>query len=217
MQAMRGTSCSYALVVSVLFIMTLTGAWSTHAARAQTGAQGQQPQASPASADSLNADVHRLSDQGSRVEDELKRVSALAKQTDERVSRYVWWAKWIIGLGAPLATVLAFFGWQTIRGTIRRYVERNLDRHLTKALQDSLPTRLAEIQTRAESYLLRVAQVLALRAQNAYDEALAVYGWDGHVTSLRKETPTIRRAIIECLYSARNDRKPRRDPLCQHG
>jgi hypothetical protein len=117
-------------------------------------------------------------------------------------------------LGAILA-VAGFFGWQVIRDQIRRLVERNLDAQLRAALEEKLPERLAYVQTKAESYLLRFAQLQTLHGLSHFDEALKAYGWDGTVSSLRRESAPIRRLLVECLHSSREDRKTKRQHAWQ--
>lgn len=156
-----------------------------------------QDPAAPASADPI---VERLNDLDARV-------SRVGDDLEWYRSRALWFGT----IGGLVVAVVGFFGYQSIRDGIRRVVERNLEKEISTALEKSLPSVLSDTQAKAEDFLLRLAKLLALRAYGAYDEALMEYGWNGHVSSLRDETSILRRAIIECLYSAKKDRPKKRE------
>jgi len=142
---------------------------------------------------------------------EIDRVAAVVSRTRTDLESYRSRATEIAKLAGLLLSIAGFFGYRSIRNAVRSVVERNLESEVTTALQNSLPTILSDTQRRAEDFLLRLAKLLALRAYGAYDEALVEYGWDGHVSSLRNDTPTLRRAIIECLYSSKTHRAKKRE------
>lgn len=158
----------------------------------------------PASA----VDVERTSDS---VREQLDEVLRLSRETSAALSRYRGWALWGLGIGGPLFALLGFFGYAQLRDWFRGYVERRLSGAMSIAVKDALPGVLADTQARAEQYLLRLAKLLALRSNSAFDEALAEFGWDGRVSSLRGETTLTRRAVIECLYGAKKNRGSLRD------
>jgi len=137
------------------------------------------------------------------------RVDSLERNVAE-LNQYKSYIDWAIWLGGPLVTILGFFGYSSIKKGVRRFVDSNLQGHLDRALHDSLPTLLKETQQRAEDYLLRLAKLLALRSYGAFDDALREFGWNGQVASLRKETPTVRQAVIDCLHSAAKGREQNR-------
>ena len=148
------------------------------------------------------------------VEDLAKDVTAvsqLAEVTRSQLDGYVERVVWIGGLSTIGLTILGYFGWSSLRESIRRVVDRNLEAAVGSALEESLPSVLSETQKRAESHLLRLSKILALHSYGAYDEALAEFGWNGHVSDLRSETAPLRRTLIDCLYSSKKDRSPRRD------
>ena len=181
------------LVLVILFVGIFFLLLVGHSAPAQT------PPSSPSPRRASQADLQRINTELRMLERSADTTAAELKQLRSSLAR-------IGGLGAIVLALASFFGYQTVRGSIRRVVERNLQSAVAEALASRLPSILADTQRRAEDFLLKLAKLLALRAQGAYDEALSEYGWDGNVASLRNETPSIRRAIIECLYSARIDR-----------
>jgi tetratricopeptide (TPR) repeat protein len=138
---------------------------------------------------------------------DLDKVRKRTEAIEESIASVKSWIGWGISILTVLFAIASFFGWQVIRDRIVRLVERNLDVQLKSALQEKLPERLADVQAKAESYLLRFAQLQALHGLGHFDEALKAYGWDGNVSRLRNESPTIRRLLIECLQSSREDRK----------
>jgi len=167
--------------------------------------------AATAQAPSPTPTPSRAAGQLADLRSELKRVAEAADKANLDLERYRRFAAWGASIGTALLVVGSFFGYQALRDAVRRGVERNLERAVSKALASSLPDILADTQQRAEDFLLRLAKLLALRSHGSYDEALLEYGWDGNVASLRQETPILRRAIIECLYSARRNRREDRD------
>ena len=147
------------------------------------------------------------------AQDVRRQINDLAKQLQDTkglVERQHWWLTRGVGFLAVLFTILSFFGYSQLREWLRAYVERRLANAISSAVRESLPQVLADTQKRAEEYLLRLAKLLALRSHGAYDEALAEFGWDGKVASLRTETPITRQAIIECLYAAKKNRAANR-------
>jgi tetratricopeptide (TPR) repeat protein len=145
------------------------------------------------------------------LSDQVRHLSELIKKTNTTLESYRSRATWLGSVAGLALAVLSIFGWQTLKKAVRRVVERNLERALSAALEQSLPKVLADTQRRAEDFLLRLAKLLALRSYGAYDEALTEFGWNGRVSSLRGETPTLRRAMIECLHSAKKNRTTNRE------
>ncbi|MBI4915860.1 MAG: hypothetical protein HY825_08430 [Acidobacteria bacterium] len=121
--------------------------------------------------------------------------------------RLAFWSVTALGL---LLTFIGIFGYQTIKGWLRSVLAKRIDEIVGGAVHESLPRMLKEAQSRAESHVLKTAEILALRTYGAYDEALAEYRWDGSVARLRDKSPIERRAIIECLYSAKRSRADNR-------
>jgi tetratricopeptide (TPR) repeat protein len=145
--------------------------------------------------------------------DVRRQINDITKQLQDTkglVERQQWWLTRGAGFLAALLAILSFFGYSQLRDWVRGYVERRLTNAISSAVRESLPQVLADTQKRAEEYLLRLAKLLALRSHGAYDEALAEFGWDGRVASLRTETPITRQAIIECLYAAKKNRTANR-------
>lgn len=141
---------------------------------------------------------------------QVESLHGRTKQLEDELASYRSWVQWGLTIGGLVFAIASFFGWQAVRDFIRKLVERNLDAQLKSALEQKLPERLADVQAKAEGYLLRFARLQTLYGLRHFDEALRAYGWDGNVTSLRSESPPIRRLIIECLHSSRDDRKAKR-------
>lgn len=141
---------------------------------------------------------------------DLTQLSERTKKLEEELDLYRLWVQWGSGIIAFAFAVASFFGWQAIRDLIKRVVERNLDAQLNATLAQMLPAKLADAQSKAEKYLLRFAQLQTLHGIRHFDEALKAYGWDGSIANLRGESPSIRRLIIECLHSSKEDRKVNR-------
>lgn len=140
----------------------------------------------------------------------LAEANARISKIEQDISNFRWHLSWGLTLGSFGIAVLSFFGWESIKGKIKRFVDRNLNTQITSALHLQLPERLADVQARAEGYLLRFARLLTLHGLGHFDEALKAYGWDGNISSLRSESLPIRRLIIECLHSSREDRRAKR-------
>ena len=178
----------------------LLGAWSSEgeaasSAVSQSGAGTSRDQVLAAGAD-MPARLDGLSE-------DVKGVSS-------RLDSYVRLAVTASSVVMFLLAVAGVIGYQQLRNWATGYVEKNLSGAIDAAVKQSLPGILAEAQERAESHIFRVAQVLALRTNQAHDDALTEYGWDGKVAALRAESPTLRRALIDCLYSGRANRAQNR-------
>lgn len=141
---------------------------------------------------------------------QVDNLEGRTKQLEDELASYRSWVQWGLTIGTLVFALASFFGWQSFRDYIRELVERNLDAQLKSALEQKLPERLADVQAKAEGYLLRFARLLTLYGLGQFDEALRAYGWEGNVAGLRSESPPIRRLIIECLHSSRDDRKAKR-------
>lgn len=170
------------------------------------------PGAASPQARSLATTGYEISEQETpRVETQLDSISQAVTQNSRQIERYERWWRRFLFYTVPLLGLLSWIGYKSVKSRVQSYVNRNLEDLIDSAVQDSLPEILEETQRRAEDHLLRMAKLLALRQYEAYDEALEEFGWDGRVASLRDESPTLRRAIIECLYSARRNRDERRE------
>jgi len=148
--------------------------------------------------------------QPSAAASDLGKLTERTKKLEDELDLYKQWLQWGSAILAFVFAIASFFGWQAIRDLIRRVVERNLDAQLKTTLAQMLPDRLADAQAKAETYLLRFAKLQTLHGIRHFDEALKAYSWTGNVADLRNESPSIRRLIIECLHSCREDRKVNR-------
>lgn len=167
--------------------------------------------ASPAAATpSLQAAPPNTTSPAGPLTQQVTSLQGRTRQLEDELASYRNWIQWGLTIGGLIFAIASFFGWQSIRDYIRKLVERNLDAQLKSALEQKLPERLADVQAKAEGYLLRFARLQTLYGLGQFDEALRAYGWEGNVAGLRSESPPIRRLIIECLHSSRDDRKAKR-------
>jgi tetratricopeptide (TPR) repeat protein len=144
---------------------------------------------------------------------ELERIGNLQKSVDQihgEIQRFKRYVKILSIVGSVIIFVAGFFGFTYIKNATRRYVNNHIGRHLADAVKQQLPRMLEEARNHAESYLLRISTFLALRAWKEPDAALKEYAWDGNVASLRDQSPSVRRAIIECLYESKKEREAKR-------
>lgn len=137
----------------------------------------------------------------------LETSEKVKARLDKLESRAVWLGSIaVIGLA-----VLGVFGYQFMRNTVRDFAGRKLEAITRSAVSENLPALLESVQHTAETHLLKLAQLLALRSSKDFDEALTAYGWAGSVPELRQKSPLERRAVIECLHGAKRNRKENRE------
>ncbi len=141
-----------------------------------------------------------------RVDDLKGRIASVETKVADLTGVLAWGS----GAVALITGVLGFFGYSTIRDWAKNYVERNLDTNVKEILADQLPKRLLVAQERVETQILRTATLLALRSQESYETVLSQYGWTGDVSSLRRETPLVRRVMVESLLGSKKDRPENR-------
>lgn len=141
---------------------------------------------------------------------DLATLSARVGELEGRVNEYVGWAKTVGIVSAVIAFFVGLLGREKFASYVSNLVEAKLAQEVNSAVDRTLPDLLSSTQRRAEEFLLSLAKLLALKSSHAYDEALTEYGWTGQVAKLRDEPPSLRRAIIECLYSAKKNRDKNR-------
>ncbi len=122
---------------------------------------------------------------------------------------------WAGGFLALLSGLAGFIGYPVVKRWVAAKAESMLTSMVKAEVESRLPTVLQSAQQRAEEQILRLAKLLAMRANKAFDEALREVGWTGNVADLRNESPIFRRALIDCLYNATQNRKKTRDEALQ--
>jgi tetratricopeptide (TPR) repeat protein len=137
-------------------------------------------------------------------------VRALSERVDA-INARLETLKYASILGSALVTLAGILSYSTLRRWARKGVDRALNRLAQAEVEAQLPKVLESALTKAETQILRLAKLLALRANKAFDEALDEFGWTGRVVEIRKESPIFRRALIDCLYNARNNQKQNRE------
>jgi len=140
------------------------------------------------------------------IQEQQGRIEALSGLVAD-LKRTLYTVSILIAVSLALGRI---FGWGALRRWFGNAVEQRLQGELEKKIGDLLPARLEHLEQRVQSELLRVAQVLALHAQERHEEVLMAFGWDGKTASLRSALPGVRRAIIEALHNARKDRDANR-------
>lgn len=159
----------------------------------QPASQSAATQTSSSSSDADKAELRRLRESIDAIE--RRTVTGLAT---------------LAGGLLVLGLVLKFWGYPAFRVWILSQAEHEIRNAADTALREALPGVLETVQQKAEHEVLRLARLLALKSQGAFDDALRDSGWVESVTALRNEPLTIRRLIIECLRSTRTETKKNR-------
>lgn len=140
----------------------------------------------------------------------LTSIEVIKGRLDQIERRLDRWA--LAAAIVPVVLAFAgFFGYTTLRRWAKSGVESALNSLAKTEVDAQLPLVMNSALEKAEKQILRLAKLLALRANKSFDEALEEFGWSGRVTEIRAESPIFRRALIDCLYNAKTNQKKNRE------
>jgi tetratricopeptide (TPR) repeat protein len=122
---------------------------------------------------------------------------------------------WLFGIQTFVFGVAGFIGLTATRRWVAGRVESKLSSMMKAEVANRLPQALQSVQRMAEEQILRLAKLLAMRANKAFDEVLTEVGWSGNVADLRNESTIFRRAFIDCLFNSKKDKKRTRTAAIQ--